>query len=76
MIGVDRGESEKYLGVVDVASLCALDVVEALVGRGSAFVRPRIAGFVAILMWRGSTVRSGRDLGIEEWVCSKLEAAG
>ena len=50
-IGVDREESEKYLGDVDVATRCALFVVDgAFVGRGSAFARQRIAGLLDMVM--------------------------
>ena len=42
-MGVDRVESEKYLGVVDVASRWVL-VAEALDGRERAFARALIAG--------------------------------
>jgi hypothetical protein len=42
-MGVDRGEFEKCLDVVDVASRWVL-VAEALVGRERAFARVLIAG--------------------------------
>lgn len=46
-MGVARGASEKHLVVEAVASLCVLAAV-AVDGRGSAFVRLRIAGLVDI----------------------------
>ena len=44
-MGVDRGESEKYLVVVDVASRWVLVAVEASPGRERNLARIRIAGF-------------------------------
>ena len=43
-MGVDRGESEKYLEVVDVATHWALVAVETVLGRKRALARVRTAG--------------------------------